>query len=116
MQQTTQISVRRLGQKIQVRGIVYHISLPHLFVEILYHPFHAIFYLVFILTVCALFLKTWIKVSGASARDVAKQLRNNPMVMKGHHDSALIHVLNCYIPTAAAFGGMCIGVLLVIAN
>ena len=58
--------------KIQVRGIVYHISLTHLFAEVLYHPFHAIFYLVFILTACALFSKTWIEVSGSSARDVAK--------------------------------------------
>ncbi|KAK1738927.1 protein transport protein SEC61 subunit alpha [Skeletonema marinoi] len=48
--------------------------------------------------------------------DVAKQLRDNQMVMKGHRDSALIHVLNRYIPTAAAFGGMCIGALTVIAD
>ena len=60
--------------------------------------------------------RTWIEVSGSSARDVAKQLRDNQMVMKGHRDSALIHVLNRYIPTAAAFGGMCIGALSVIAD
>lgn len=33
-----------------------------------------------------------------------------------NRDSALIHVLNRYIPTAAAFGGMCIGALTVIAD
>jgi protein transport protein SEC61 subunit alpha len=38
------------------------------------------------------------------------------MVMKGHRDSSLIHVLNRYIPTAAAFGGMCIGGLSVCAD
>ena len=84
--------------------------------EVLYDPFHAVFYLVFILTACALFSKTWIEVSGSSARDVAKQLRDQQMVMKGHRDSALIHVLNRYIPTAAAFGGMCIGALSVLAD
>ena len=36
--------------------------------------------------------------------------------MKGHRDSALVHVLNRYIPTAAAFGGMCIGALTVCAD
>ena len=36
--------------------------------------------------------------------------------MKGHRDSALVHVLNRYIPTAAAFGGMCIGALTVGAD
>lgn len=33
-------------------------------------------YLTFFLTVCALFSKTWIEVSGTSARDVAKQFRD----------------------------------------
>lgn len=104
------------GPTIPVGGIAYYISPPQSFAEIIYDPFHAVFYLIFILTACALFSKTWIEVSGASARDVAKQLRDNQMVMKGHRDSALIHVLNRYIPTAAAFGGMCIGALSVIAD
>lgn len=104
------------GRNIPVGGIAYYISPPHNFAEIIYDPFHAVFYLVFILTSCAVFSKTWIEVSGASARDVAKQLRDSQMVMKGHRDSALVHVLNKYIPTAAAFGGMCIGALTVIAD
>merc|ERR1712157_624441 len=104
------------GQAIPVGGIAYYISPPHSLAEIIYDPFHAVFYLVFILTACALFSKTWIEVSGASARDVARQLRDSQMVMKGHRDTALIHVLNRYIPTAAAFGGMCIGALTVIAD
>ena len=29
---------------------------------------------------------------------------------------SLLHVLNYYIPTAAAFGGMCIGMLTVVAD
>jgi hypothetical protein len=39
------------------------------------NPFHALFYFVFMLSACALFSKTWIEVSGSSARDVAKQLK-----------------------------------------
>lgn len=39
------------------------------------NPFHALFYIVFMLGACALFSKTWIEVSGSSARDVAKQLK-----------------------------------------
>jgi protein transport protein SEC61 subunit alpha len=38
------------------------------------------------------------------------------MVMKGHRNTSLVRVLNRYIPTAAAFGGMCIGALTVIAD
>ncbi|MFS7890301.1 putative SecY/SEC61-alpha family, SecY domain superfamily protein [Helianthus anomalus] len=80
------------------------------------NPFHALFYLVFMLTACALFSKTWIEVSGSSARDVAKQLKEQQMVMPGHRDSNLQKELNRYIPTAAAFGGMCIGALTVLAD
>ncbi|KAK8642034.1 hypothetical protein V6N13_011396 [Hibiscus sabdariffa] len=48
--------------------------------------------------------------------DVAKQLEEQQMVMPGHRDSNLQKELNRYIPTAAAFGGMCIGALTVLAD
>lgn len=70
----------------------------------------------FVLIACALFSKTWIEVSGSSSRDVAKQLRDQQMIFKGHREQSLLHVLDMYIPTAAAFGGMCIGALTVIAD
>jgi protein transport protein SEC61 subunit alpha len=82
------------GSSIPVGGAAYYISPPHSLSEIIYDPFHAVFYLMFILGSCAMFSKTWIEVSGSSARDVAKQLREQQMVMKGHRDSALVHVLN----------------------
>jgi len=43
--------------------------------DVLANPFHALFYVVFMLSACALFSKTWIEVSGSSAKDVAKQLK-----------------------------------------
>ncbi|KAM0055796.1 putative SecY/SEC61-alpha family, SecY domain superfamily protein [Helianthus debilis subsp. tardiflorus] len=51
------------------------------------NPFHALFYLVFMLTTCALFSKAWIEVPGSFARDVAKQLKEQQMVMLGHRYS-----------------------------
>ena len=38
------------------------------------------------------------------------------MVMRGHRETSMIHELNRYIPTAAAFGGLCIGALSVSAD
>merc|ERR1712196_525660 len=81
--------------------LVNYISPPNSFSEVLEDPLHAIIYLAFILVACALFSKTWIEVSGSSAKDVAKQLRDQQMVMKGHRDSSLAKELNRYIPTAA---------------
>jgi len=104
------------AQSIPVGGLAYYVSPPSNFQEILADPFHAVFYLTFILTACALFSKTWIEVSGSSAKDVAKQLRDQQMIMKGHRDSSLVKELNRYIPTAAAFGGLCIGALSVTAD
>ncbi len=41
-----------------------------------------------------------------------------PLALQGHRDTtqALKKELNRYIPTAAAFGGMCIGALTIIAD
>jgi protein transport protein SEC61 subunit alpha len=38
------------------------------------------------------------------------------MVMVGHRTSSMHKQLNRYIPTAAAFGGMCIGALTIVAD
>merc|ERR1719321_373588 len=104
------------GQSIPVGGIVYYISPPHSFWEIWEDPIHAMFYVSFVLLSCALFSKTWIEVSGSSARDVAKQLKDQQMMMPGFRESDLPKVLNRYIPTAAAFGGACIGALTILAD
>ncbi|GLT54855.1 hypothetical protein SLA2020_280180 [Shorea laevis] len=104
------------GQFVPVGGLAYYVTAPASLADMAAHPFHALFYLVFMLSACALFSKTWIEVSGSSARDVAKQLKEQQMVMPGHRDSNLQKELNRYIPTAAAFGGMCIGALTVLAD
>jgi preprotein translocase subunit SecY len=78
---------------------------------------HAVLYLVFILSACALFSKTWIEVSGQSVNDVAKQLKEAKMMIPGNHrETSVKKVLKRYIPTAAVFGGMCIGALTVVAD
>jgi len=101
---------------IAVGGLAYYVSPPSSLSEIISDPVHALFYFAFILTACALFSKTWIEVSGSSPKDVAKQLKEQGMVMAGFRDKSVITVLKRYIPIAAAFGGMCIGALTVVAD
>merc|ERR1719216_475036 len=48
------------GQSIPVGGIAYYISPPHSFTDIWEDPIHAILYVAFVLSSCALFSKTWI--------------------------------------------------------
>lgn len=99
-----------------IGGLCYYMSPPETVSHIIEDPIHAVLYIVFMLGSCAFFSKTWIDVSGSSAKDVAKQLKEQQMVMRGHRDKSMVHELNRYIPTAAAFGGLCIGALSVLAD
>jgi len=104
------------GQSLPIGGLVYYLSPPSSLSEIATDPLHAIIYIAFILTACALFSRTWIEVSGQSSRDVAKQLKEQQMVITGHRETNMTKFLDKYIPTAAAFGGLCIGALSVCAD
>lgn len=101
---------------VPVGGLAYYISPPATFSAFLHDPFHAMFYLVFTLTACAIFGRMWTEVSGTSVRHVSRLFRDNQAVMKGHRDTATSSVLRRYIPIAAALGGMCIGLLSVLAD
>ena len=59
----------------------------HIHAQVAANPLHALFYIVFMLSACALFSKTWIEVSGSSANDVAKQLKEQNMFIQGHRDT-----------------------------
>ena len=104
------------GHSAPVGGLAYYISPPRDFVDIVRDPFHTLFYMIFVLGSCALFSKIWIDVSGSSARDVAKQLMEQDMMIEGLREESMVRYLNRYIPTAAAFGGMCIGALSIFAD
>jgi len=104
------------GQSVPVGGLAYYVSPPANSYEIFADPLRTTIYITFVLTSCALFSKTWPEVTGSSAKDVAKQLRDQQMTIKGHRETSLEKELNRYIPTAAAFGGMCIGALSVFAD
>ena len=98
-------------------GLAYLASPPTNLSDILSDPLHALCYLAFILSACALFSKTWIEISGQSVNDVAKQLKDGGMMIPGNHrDTSVKKILKRYIPIAAVFGGMCIGALTVVAD
>ncbi|KAJ5649825.1 SecY/SEC61-alpha family [Penicillium longicatenatum] len=97
-------------------GIAYYMSPPLNFTEALLDPIHTAVYITFMLVACALFSKTWIEVSGSAPRDVAKQLKDQGLVMSGHREQSMYKELKRVIPTAAAFGGACIGALSVASD
>eukprot|EP01086_Lenisia_limosa_P012821 TRINITY_DN41430_c0_g1_i1.p1 TRINITY_DN41430_c0_g1~~TRINITY_DN41430_c0_g1_i1.p1 ORF type:complete len:482 (-),score=141.71 TRINITY_DN41430_c0_g1_i1:36-1451(-) len=104
------------GHMIPVGGLAYYMSPPMNFAEVAEDPIHAILYVIFMLASCALFSRLWINLSGSSPHDVARQLRDQQMSLCGHRDSNMVKELNRYIPTAAAFGGLCIAALSISAD
>ena len=64
-------------------GIAYYMSPPLNITDALLDPIHTAVYVAFIVTACAVFSKTWIEVSGSAPRDVAKQLKDQGLVMAG---------------------------------
>ncbi|KAH6905719.1 protein transporter [Coprinopsis sp. MPI-PUGE-AT-0042] len=99
-----------------VSGIAYYMSPPHTVKEAILDPIHTAVFIVFMVSACALFSKTWIEVSGSGPRDVAKKLKDQQMVMAGHREGSMYKELKRVIPTAAAFGGAILGLLSVAAD
>ena len=91
--------------------LIYPRSPPLSITEALSDPLKTAVFIVYMLVACAVFSKTWIEVSGSSPRDVAKQLKEQGLVMAGHREESMYKELKRVIPTAAAFGGACIGAL-----
>ncbi|KAF7310035.1 Protein transport protein Sec61 alpha [Mycena indigotica] len=103
-------------QLVATSGISYYMSPPHTLKEALVDPIHTVIYIIFMLSACALFSKTWIEVSGSGPRDIAKQLKDQQMVMAGHREGSMYKELKRIIPTAAALGGAILGLLSVVAD
>ncbi|BHF59459.1 Protein transport protein Sec61 subunit alpha isoform B [Sparganum proliferum] len=99
-----------------IGGLCYYMTPPDSFTQMLMDPIHGVIYIAFMLGSCAFFSKIWIDVSNSSAKDVAKQLREQQTVIPGHREDSMVHELNRHIPTAAALGGLWIGALSVVAD
>ena len=53
-----------------IGGLCYYLSPPETLGHVAEDPVHAVLYIIFMLGSCAFFSKTWIDVSGSSAKDV----------------------------------------------
>lgn len=104
------------SQLYAVSGLSYYIQPPLSIQEALVDPIKTTVYVTFVLGSCAVFSTTWIEISGTSPRDVAKQFKEQGLVIAGHRDTSAYKELKKIIPTAAAFGGAAIGALSVFSD
>lgn len=104
------------GQTYPISGLIYYLSPPSSLTAMITDPIHGIIYIVFILLSCSLFSKAWIEVSGTGPKEVCKGLKDQDITAAGGTDKLLMKKLSIYIPTAAALGGVCVGVLTILAD
>ncbi|KAG5365490.1 Protein transport protein SEC61 subunit alpha [Yarrowia sp. C11] len=105
-----------MQQLFPVSGIAYYMQPPFNAKEALADPIKTVIYIAFVLGVCAVFSATWIEISGSSPRDVAKQFKEQGLVIAGRRETSAYKELKRIIPTAAAFGGATIGALSVASD
>jgi protein transport protein SEC61 subunit alpha len=100
-------------QLFAVSGLAYYLQPPFSLAEALWDPIKTVVYATTLVTSCIVFSKTWTEISGSSPRDVAKQFKDNGIVIVGHRDVAVIKELKRIIPSAAAIGGALGGLVVV---
>lgn len=69
----------------------------------------AVGYLIFTLVVTTGFSRLWAEASGFAPADIAKQFKENGMVIVGRRDTAAVKELKKIIPLAATTGGFVLG-------
>ena len=69
MRLLTRLVLQESGyQRYPIGGLCYYLSPPETIGHIITDPIHAIIYIIFMLGSCAFLSKTWIDVSGSSAK------------------------------------------------
>lgn len=99
------------GPQVALSGLAYYLQPIMSLTELFLDPIKTVVYISFVLGTCAVFSKTWIEISGTSPKDVARQFKDQGLVISGKRETSVLRELKKIIPTAAAFGGATIGAL-----
>lgn len=79
-------------------------------------PLHGVIYILFIVSACAIFSKTWTEIGGSDAKKVYEELKRQNMTSVSGSDNLLRIRLTKWINVAAGLGGICVGILTIIAD
>lgn len=94
-----------------VGGLVYYVTAPHGFLNVLQDPARAFAYLGILIAFSVVFSLTWLEVGGLGPSTVAKQLVDSGMQIPGYRRSgkAMESILRRYIPVVTVLGGIVVG-------
>jgi preprotein translocase SecY subunit len=96
-----------------VGGLVYYVTAPHSFLNVMQAPLRAFVYLGILIAFSVVFSLTWLEVGGLGPSTVAKQLVDSGMQIPGYRRSgkAVESILKRYIPAVTVLGGIVVGVI-----
>lgn len=97
-------------------GLAYYLSAPDSLLKGLKDPIHLVLFIASTLGFCAVASRMWIDILGSSPRDVARQLKDQQMIMRGHRESSMYKELKRIIILAAYLGGLVVGALSLFAD
>jgi preprotein translocase subunit SecY/protein transport protein SEC61 subunit alpha len=94
-------------------GLVYFVTAPRNFIDVMGHPERALGYLGILMAFCVIFSLTWLEVGGLGPSTVAKQLVDAGMEIPGYRRSekAVEAILKRYIPAVTILGGIAVGLV-----
>jgi preprotein translocase subunit SecY len=94
-------------------GLVYYVTAPRSFVNVMDDPVRALGYLGILMAFCVVFSLTWLEVGGLGPSTVAKQLVDSGMQIPGYRrsDKAIESLLKRYIPAVTILGGIIVALV-----
>ncbi|KCZ78025.1 preprotein translocase, SecY subunit, partial [Anncaliia algerae PRA109] len=104
------------GRSVPVSGVCYLIYPPDNIMDIFRNPFSFTTYCVITLLSSAYLSRAWVDISESNQFDVARQLKNNKMTIKGVREQNMPNYLAKIIPPAAFMGGLFTGLVCLLAS
>jgi preprotein translocase SecY subunit len=96
-----------------VGGLVYYVTAPRSFLDVMADPLQAMGYLGILMAFCVIFSLTWLEVGGLGPSTVAQQLVDAGMQIPGYRRSgkAVESILKRYIPAVTVLGGVAVALV-----
>lgn len=109
-------SMRKDGKMYPISGLCSFLFPPQSLTDYLKRPLHSIIYTIIVLSSSALLSRAWIDMTESNQHDMARNLLNKRITIKGVSERNLANKLGEYIPIAAFLGGLVIGFIVMLSN
>lgn len=109
-------TMKKDGKMVPTSGICSFLYPPESLSDYFKNPIHSLIYTFIVLMTSALLSRAWIDMTESNQHDVAKNLINRRITIKGVSERNLANKLGEYIPIAAFLGGLVIGFIVMLSN